>query len=54
MNLKGWLRGFHHHCNKEHLLGYFDEYDYGYNRRNNMNTMFDWLVKKMIDNKPIK
>jgi transposase-like protein len=54
MNLKGWLRGIHHHCSKEHLQGYLDEYHYRYNRRNNMNTMFDLLVKKMIDNKPIR
>jgi transposase-like protein len=54
MNLKGWLRGIHHHCSKEHLQGYLDEYHYRYNRRNNMNTMFDTLVKKMIDNKPIR
>ena len=25
MNLKGWLRGIHHHCSKEHLQGYLDE-----------------------------
>jgi hypothetical protein len=54
MNLKGWLRGIHHHCSKEHLQGYLDEYHYRYNKRNNMNTMFDLLVKKMIDNKPIR
>lgn len=54
MNLKGWLRGIHHHCSKEHLQGYLNEYHYRYNRRNNMNTMFDLLVKKMIDNKPIR
>lgn len=54
MNLKGWLRGIHHHCSKEHLQGYLNEYHYRYNRRNNMNTMFDLLVKKMIENKPIR
>lgn len=54
MNLKGWLRGIHHHCSKEHLQGYLYEYYYRYNRRNNMNTMFDVLGKKMIDNKPIR
>lgn len=25
MNLKGWLRGIHHHCSKERLQGYLDE-----------------------------
>jgi hypothetical protein len=54
MNLKGWLRGIHHHCSKEHLQGYLDEYHYRYNRKNAMNTMFDLLVKKMVENKPIR
>jgi hypothetical protein len=54
MNLKGWLRGIHHHCSKEHLQGYLDEYHYRYNRRNSMNTMFDLLVTKMVENKPIR
>lgn len=26
MNIKGWLRGIHHHCTKEQLQGYLDEY----------------------------
>lgn len=54
MNLKGWLRGIHHHYSKEHLQGYFNEYYYRYNKRNSMNTMFDLLVKKMINNKPFR
>jgi hypothetical protein len=40
MNLKGWLRGIHHHCSKARLQGYLDEYHYRYNRRNNMDTIF--------------
>ncbi len=32
MNLKGWLRGIHHHSSKERLQGYFDEYHFRYNR----------------------
>lgn len=54
MNLKGWLRGIHHHCNKEHLQGYLDEYHYRYNRRNNMSTLFDNLIKRMIISKPVR
>lgn len=23
INMKGWLRGLHHHCSKEHMQGYF-------------------------------
>jgi uncharacterized protein (DUF983 family) len=52
MNLKSWLRGIHHHCSKERLQGYLDEYHYRYNRRNNMDTIFDLLIKRMINNEP--
>lgn len=54
MNLKGWLRGIHHHCSKEHMQGYLDEYHYRYNRRNHMGSIFDLLVKKMIKTSPIR
>jgi hypothetical protein len=54
MNVKGWLRGIHHHCSKEHIQGYLNEYHYRYNRRNNMGSMFDLLLKKMILKSPIR
>ena len=54
MNLKGWLRGIHHHCTKERLQGYLDEYHFRYNRRSNMETIFDLLIKKMVLNNPIR
>ena len=54
MNLKGWLRGIHHHCSKERLQGYLDEYHFRYNRRNNMDTIFDLLIKRMVNNNPIR
>lgn len=52
MNLKGWIRGIHHHCSKERLQGYLDEYHYRYNRRNCMRSIFNLLINKMVDNKP--
>ena len=52
MNLKGWLRGIHHHCKKERLQGYLDEYHFRYNRRNNMGTIFDLLLKRMVMYEP--
>lgn len=52
MNLKGWLRGIHHHCTKERLQGYLDEYHFRYNRRNNIETIFDLLLKRMVMNEP--
>ena len=52
MNIKGWLRGIHHHCSKERIQGYLDEYHYLYNRREYMGTIFDLLLKRMIENEP--
>lgn len=54
MNFKGWLRGIHHHCSKERLQGYLDEYHYRYNRRNNMDTIFHNLIVKMVEGDPIR
>lgn len=54
MNIQGWLRGIHHHCSKERLQGYLDEYHYRYNRRNHMGTIFDLTIKRMASNSPIR
>jgi hypothetical protein len=53
MNIKGWLRGIHHHCSKERMQNYLDEYHFRYNRRSNMDTIFDVLIKKMVNYKEI-
>jgi len=52
MNVKGWLRGIHHHCSKERLQGYLDEYHYRYNRRNNLSTIFHGLIERMVQYEP--
>lgn len=52
MNLKGWLRGIHHHCSEERLQGYLDEYHFRYNRRNSMNAIFDTIIKRMVTYEP--
>jgi hypothetical protein len=52
MNLKGWLRGIHHHCSEERLQGYLDEYHFRYNRRNTMNSIFDTLITRMVTYEP--
>jgi len=49
MNLKGWLRGIHHHCSGERLQGYLDEYHFRYNRRNRLDTIFDVIIRKMVN-----
>jgi hypothetical protein len=54
MNLKSWLRGIHHHCSKERIQGYLDEYHFRYNRRQKMGVIFDTLIKRMVKNDPIR
>lgn len=54
MNLKGWLRGIHHHCSKEHIQGYLNEYHFRYNRRNNLTEIFNTIVKRMVGNEPVR
>ena len=52
MNLKGWLRGIHHHCSEERLQGYLDEYHFRYNRRNTINSIFETLIQRMVTHDP--
>jgi transposase-like protein len=52
MNIKSWLRGIHHHCSEERLQGYLDEYHFRYNRRNNMDSIFDVLMHRMVQYEP--
>jgi len=52
MNIKSWLRGIHHHCSEERLQGYLDEYHFRYNRRNNMDSIFDVLIHRMVMHEP--
>lgn len=54
MNIKGWLRGIHHHCTKERLQEYLDEYHFRFNRRNCKDTIFDLLIRQMVYNKPVR
>lgn len=52
MNIQGWLRGIHHHCSKEHLQGYLDEYHFRFNRRNAMAGTFNILIERMMQAPP--
>ena len=54
MNIKGWLRGIHHHCSKERMQGYLDEYHFRFNRRVHMDTNFDVLTRRMVSNQPTR
>ena len=52
MNIQGWIRGIHHHCSKEHLQGYLNEYHFRFNRRNTMGTVFHILIERMMQAPP--
>lgn len=52
MNIQGWIRGIHHHCSKEYLQGYLDEYHFRFNRRNAMGTTFNILIERMMQATP--
>ena len=54
MNIKGWLRGIHHHSSEERIQSYLNEYHYRYNRRENTGRTFNLLIKKMIKKEPIR
>mgnify|MGYP003346061192 CR=1 FL=1 len=50
--LKSWIRGIHHRVNPDYLQGYLDEFCYRINRSIHKETIFDNLIKRMIDNMP--
>ncbi len=51
MGFKGWLRGMHHHA--EHLQAYIDEYTYRFNRNFMRKGLFENLIGRMVNCKPI-
>lgn len=53
MSLKSWLRGIHHHCSKEHVQAYLDEFCFRFNRRSFMKSIFHKLIERMIECKPL-
>jgi len=50
MNLKGWLRGIHHHV--DDLQAYLDEYCYRFNRSFMKEGIFDNLMQRMVQAQP--
>jgi hypothetical protein len=46
--LKGWLRGIHHHVSEKHLQGYLDEYCFRFNRYLFKEAAFDKLIQRMM------
>lgn len=49
MNIKGWLRGIHHHISIKHSQCYLDEYHYKFNRRLNLKKSYKILIDRMIE-----
>lgn len=52
MNLKSWIRGTHHHLSENYFQYYLDEFHFRFNRRNFRNSIFNKLIKKMIESPP--
>jgi transposase-like protein len=53
MNLKGWIRGIHHSIDKTHLSKYLNEFCFRFNRRNFIDNMHSFILKRMALSKPI-
>lgn len=51
MMFKAWLRGIHHRC--ENLQAYLNEFCYRFNRLNNLDSIFDNLITRMMNQLPI-
>ena len=51
MNLKGWLRGIHHHCSEYHFQQYLDEFCFRANRRNMEQGIFRSLMTRIVSQK---
>lgn len=51
--LKGWLRGIHHHASERYLQGYLDEYCYRFNRHGARNSIFDNAINRMMKHRPV-
>jgi hypothetical protein len=52
MNLKGWLRGIHHHCSERFTNGYLNEFFFRFNRRNFLPSIWHKLIERFITNPP--
>lgn len=52
MNLKGWLRGIHHHCSDKFMNGYLNEFFFRFNRRTFLNSIWHKLIERFMTNTP--
>jgi hypothetical protein len=52
MNLRGWLRGIHHHCSERFVTGYLDEFFFRFDGRNSMRSLWHKLIERYMTNPP--
>ncbi len=52
MNLKGWLRGIHHHCSERFVSGYLDEFFFRFDGRNSLRSLWHELIERYMANPP--
>jgi transposase-like protein len=53
MNIKSWLRGIHHKCKGNRLQNYMDEFHFRFNRRGFLSSIFDKLIGRAMEMKPM-
>ena len=49
MNIQNWIRGIHHHCSKNYIQNYLNEFHFKFNRRNGIKTIFDKIINRFIN-----
>jgi hypothetical protein len=54
MNLRGWLRGIHHHCSQRSVHGYLDEFFFRFDGRNSMRSLWHRLIEQYMTNPPYR
>lgn len=52
MNIKGWLRGIHHKCSSQRLKDYLNEYNFRFNRRNFLHSIWSKVLERAMAIKP--
>lgn len=51
--LKSWIRGIHHHVSDKYYQNYLNEYCFRFNRNNSKNGIFNTILNKMVNAKPV-
>jgi hypothetical protein len=54
MNLRGWMRGIHHHCSERFVNGYLDEFFFRFNARNSLRSLWHQLIEQYMTKPPYR